>query len=47
MTSPGGMAIERIGSLEVKDATRNRIKWYTSMALFAKIKAAALIGVKD
>ena len=47
LTSPGGLAIERIGTLESKDATRNRIKWYVSMALFSAVKAAALIGVKD
>lgn len=47
LTSPGGMSIERIGSLEVKDATRNRIRWYVSLALFSSLKAAALIGVQD
>jgi hypothetical protein len=47
LTSPGGLTVERVGSLESKDATRTRIKWYVSMALFSSIKAAALIGVKD
>ena len=47
LTSPEGLQVERIGSLESKDATRNRIKWYVSLALFSKVKAAALIGVKD
>ena len=47
LTSPGHLAVEPIGSLETKDATRTRIKWYCSLALFASIKAAALIGVKD
>ena len=47
LTSPGGIQVERIGSLELKDATRNRIKWYVSLALFSSIKSAALIGVKD
>jgi HK97 family phage major capsid protein len=47
LTAPGYMAVEPIGSLETKDATRTRIKWYTSLALFSQVKAAALIGVKD
>jgi hypothetical protein len=47
ITAPGFMTVEPIGSLESKDATRNRIKWYVSMALFSAIKAAALIGVQD
>jgi len=33
--------------MESKDATRTRVKWYVSMALFSSVKAAALIGVKD
>jgi hypothetical protein len=47
LTSPGGMTVEPVGSLETKDATRTRIKWYVSMALFAVMSAAALIGVTD
>ena len=47
LTAPGHLTVEPIGSLETKDATRTRIKWYCSLALFATIKAAALIGVKD
>ncbi|MBI2851404.1 MAG: phage major capsid protein [Chloroflexi bacterium] len=47
LTSPGQLTVEPIGSLETKDASRTRIKWYCSLALFASIKAAALIGVKD
>ena len=47
LTSPGMIQVEPIGSLEGFDATRTRIKWYCSLALFATIKAAALIGVKD
>jgi hypothetical protein len=47
LTLPGYMAVEPIGSLETKDATRTRIKWYVSLALFSSIKAAALIGVQD
>ena len=47
LTSPGHLQAEPIGSLETKDATRIRIKWYVSLALFSSIKAAALIGVQD
>jgi hypothetical protein len=47
LSSPEMLQVERLGSLETKDASRTRIKWYTSLALFASVKAAALIGVKD
>ena len=47
LTSPGHLTVEPIGSLETKDASRTRIKWYCSLALFSSIKSAALIGVKD
>ena len=47
LTAPGHLTVEPIGSLETKDASRTRIKWYCSLALFASVKAAALIGVKD
>jgi hypothetical protein len=47
LTSPGHLQAEPIGSLESKDASRTRVKWYVSLALFSSIKAAALIGVKD
>ena len=47
LTSPGHLQAEPIGSLESKDASRTRVKWYVSLALFSSVKAAALIGVKD
>ncbi len=47
LTAPGHLTVETIGSLETKDATRTRIKWYCSLALFSTIKATALIGVQD
>ena len=47
ITGPGGMNVERIGQLETKDATRTRIKWYTSICLFSTVSCAALIGVKE
>jgi len=47
LSSPEMLQVERLGSLETKDASRTRIKWYVSLALFSSVKAAALIGVKD
>jgi HK97 family phage major capsid protein len=47
LTSPGGLQVEPIGPMESKDASRTRIKWYVSLALFSQVKAAALIGVQD
>jgi len=47
LTAPGGLQIERVGSLETKDATRTRVKWYVSLALFSALKLAKLIGVRD
>ncbi len=46
VTAPGGLAVERVGSLETKDATRTRIKWYSSLALFNALKLARLTGVR-
>jgi len=47
LTSPEMLQIERLGSLETKDAARTRIKWYVSMANFSYVKAAMLTGVRD
>lgn len=47
LTSPGQLTVEPIGSMESKDATRTRVKWYVSLALFSAVKAAALIGIQD
>ncbi len=47
ISSPEMIQVERLGSLETKDASRTRLKWYVSLALFASVKAAALIGVQD
>jgi len=47
LTSSGHLTVEPIGSMESKDATRTRVKWYVSLALFSSVKAVALIGVKD
>ncbi len=46
LTAPGGLTVETIGSLETKDATRTRVKWYVSMALFNTLKLAKLTGVR-
>jgi len=46
LTSPGGLQVERVGSLETKDATRTRIKWYSSLALFNTVKLSRLTGVR-
>jgi len=47
LTSPGLLQVEPIGPLENKDASRTRVKWYCSLALFSSVKAAALIGAQD
>jgi hypothetical protein len=47
LTSPGGLQVERIGSLETKDATRTRVKWYCSLAVFNSLKLSRLTGVRD
>jgi hypothetical protein len=47
LTGPGHLQVEQVGALETKDASRTRVKWYVSLALFSSIKAAALIGVQD
>jgi HK97 family phage major capsid protein len=47
LSSPEMLQVERVGQLETKDATRHRIKWYVSLALFSSVTCAALIGVKD
>jgi hypothetical protein len=46
LTGPGGLTVERVGSLETKDATRVRVKWYVSMALFNQLKLSRLVGVR-
>ena len=47
LTGPGHLQVEPVGALESKDASRTRVKWYVSLALFSAVKAAALIGVQD
>lgn len=47
LTGPGGLVAERVGSLETKDATRVRVKWYVAIASFNDLKLAKLTGVRD
>ena len=46
LTAPGGLQVETIGSLETKDATRTRVKWYVATALFNTLKVSKLTGVR-
>lgn len=46
LSGPGGLEVERVGSLETKDATRIRVKWYVATALFNELKLARLVGIK-
>lgn len=41
----GGIQAETIGELETKDATRHRIKWYTSLAVMSELGVAKLDGI--
>jgi HK97 family phage major capsid protein len=46
LTAPGGIQIESVGELESKDATRHRVKWYTSIAVLSTLSLARLTGVR-
>ncbi|HMM49080.1 MAG TPA: phage major capsid protein [Miltoncostaeaceae bacterium] len=41
----GGITVEEVGELETKDATRWRIKWYASLAVFSELGVARLAGI--
>lgn len=41
----GGVAVEEVGKLETKDATRRRVKWYASAGCFRDIAMASLEGI--
>ena len=41
----GGIQVETIGELETKDASRHRIKWYASIAVFSELGVARLEGI--
>lgn len=42
-----GINVKDLGDLETKDATRTRIKWYVSMALFRTLALARYDGIGD
>jgi HK97 family phage major capsid protein len=46
LTSGDMIAIDRIGDLETKDATRHRVKWYSAIAVLSTLSLARLIGVR-
>jgi HK97 family phage major capsid protein len=46
LTAPGGLTVERVGSLETKDASRVRVKWYAGLAVFNTLKLSKLTGVR-
>jgi len=41
----GGLQVEKVGTLETKDATRWRVKWYVNVAIFADLALARLKGI--
>ena len=43
----GGVNTKDLGDLETKDATRTRIKWYCSCALFSELALARYDGITD
>lgn len=43
----GGVNTKDLGDLETKDATRTRIKWYCSAALFSELALARYDGITD
>jgi len=47
LSSPEMIQVEHLGSLETKDASRTRVKWYVSLANFSIVKCAMLTGVRD
>lgn len=42
-----GIRIKNLGELEKKDATRFRLKWYCSVALFSTLALAAVKGINN
>ncbi|MGH2585373.1 MAG: major capsid protein [Dehalococcoidia bacterium] len=45
LQGPSGLQVERVGSLETKDAVRWRIKWYVGLAIFNDLSVGQLTGV--
>lgn len=46
LTAQGLIQVQPIGDLEVKDATRHRVKWYTAIAVLSTLSLARLTGVR-
>ena len=46
LTTEDMIQVDRIGELESKDATRNRVKWYSAIAVLSTLSLARLIGVR-
>jgi len=46
LTATGGLQVEAVGNLADQDATRTRVKWYVSLAVFNDLKLSKLIGVR-
>jgi len=43
----GGIQVERVGSLETKDAKRDRVKWYCGLALLSSVAMARMDGLSS
>lgn len=43
----GGIQVDVIGAVSNKNATRTRMRWYCSLALFSTVRLAMLVGVRD
>ena len=46
LTAPGHLQVENVGVVATQDATRTRVKWYVSLAVFNDLKLSKLIGVR-
>ena len=42
-----GIRVEDIGTVQNKDATRTRLKWYCGLALKSTVSLAAVVGVTN
>ena len=47
LDTPAGLAVEPVGALETKDATRDRVKFYCGQALLASVAIARMSGIDD
>lgn len=44
---PAGIVVEDIGTVQTKDATRTRLKWYTGLALKSTQSLASIFGINN